>query len=434
MAGCSTCTKFLSIIFLAIELEHTTRNFDFDGPSMNRLDIELAQLNSELMKNNGEGKTARAELNFFESFNEAEKRKEILDLIDIFKQKNEEIKSIPVLSSPIAVPPPGFLEKLFGFGEYYKAQEKRVEIEAERKRYQEKLAFEIAKLDEKIKEGQALIRRYKSLDEYQLRAMVKMYECREEIFKGKIHSVSEKLENLRQAVGPLLENAECYRHQVRNYEKDLKSCQAYLEQLSAYYDMPAKRRKVHEACAEQFNGNGRPSEVAADIKKKLEAARRQLIKIEDRIEEEIKKMDIVVKRAFIDGNNICFRRNQYKDDFIGTQALEAVATALLKIGIEVTIVFDPYIGKGKDRMSFDRVQQNFEKEITLYQAPPDTTADLVLMMMARDEFDCVISNDKFADYAERSVVKEKRVFRAVITESVVSVPMLNLEVPLLNRV
>ena len=400
---------------------------------MNRLDIELAQLNSELMKNNGECRKVSTELEFFESFDEAVKRKEILDLINVFKQKDDELKSTPILFSQIKIHSPGFFEKLFGFGEYYKARQKQDEIEAERKRYQERLEFEIAELNKKIKEGQALVVRHKSLDEYQLRAMVKMYQCREEIIKGKIQSVSEKCEKLRKAIGPLLENAVQYRQKVRDYEDGLKACQSYLEQLDSYRDAPTKRRKVHEACAEHFNGNGRPLDVANDLKKKLEAARRQLIKIEDRIEEEIKKMDIIVKRAFIDGNNLCFKRNQYKDDFIGTQAVEAVATALLKMGMEVTVVFDHYIGKGKDRMSFDRVQQNFEKEITLHQAPPDTTADLVLMMMARDEFDCVISNDKFSDYAERSVVKENRVFRAIITESVASVPMLNLEVPLLNR-
>lgn len=401
---------------------------------MNRLDIELAQINGELIKNNGECEKAKAELKFFESFNEAEKRKEILGLIDAFKQKDNEFKILPILASSIPIPSPGFLGKLFGFGEYYQTRGKQAENEVERKRNQEKLVFEIVELNEKIKEGQALIARYKSLDEHQLRAMVKMYECREEIIKGKIQSISEKCEKLQKAIGPLLENAVQYRQQVRDYEDGLKACQSYLEQLDSYRDAPNKRRKVHEACAEQFNGNGSPSDVASALKKKLEAVRRQLIKVEDRIEDEIKKMDIVVKRVFIDGNNLCFKRNQYKDNFIGTHAVEAVATALLQMGMEVTVVFDPYIGKGKDRMSFDRVQQNFEKEITLYQAPPDTTADLVLMMMARDEFDCVISNDKFADYAERSVVKEKRVFRAVITESVASVPMLNLDVPLLNRI
>lgn len=254
---------------------------------MNKFDTELAQLNSELKKNNSEGEKVRADFVFFETFNEAVTRKEILALIDAFKQKKEAFDRPPVL--PIAMSSPGLFERIFGLGESFEARQKQAE--AEHKRYKDELALEIAKLDAQIKASQALIERHKSLDEHQLRALIKTYECREEIIQGKIQSVSAKREKLQQAIGPLLENAAQYRQQVRDCEDGLKACQAYSEQLTTYRDAPAKRRKVHEACAEQFNGNGRPSDVAYDLNKKLEAARRQLIKVEDRIDDEIKKMD-----------------------------------------------------------------------------------------------------------------------------------------------
>jgi DNA repair exonuclease SbcCD ATPase subunit len=253
---------------------------------MNKFDTELAQLNSELKKNNSEVEKVRADFVFFETFNEAVTRKEILALIDTFKQMKEAFDCPPILS--IAMPP-GFFERIFGLEESFEARQKQAE--AEHKRYKDELALEIAKLDAQIKAGQALIERHKSLDEHQLRAMIKTYECREAIIQGKIQSVSAKREKLQQAIGPLFENAAQYRQQVRDCEDGLKACQAYSEQLATYYDAPAKRRKVHEACAEQFNGNGRPSDVAYDLNKKLEAARRQLIKVEDRIDDEIKKMD-----------------------------------------------------------------------------------------------------------------------------------------------
>jgi chromosome segregation ATPase len=254
---------------------------------MNKFDTELAQLNSELKKNNSEGEKVRADFVFFETFNEAVTRKEILALIDAFKQMKEAFDEPPNLS--IAMPSPGFFERIFGLEESFEARQKQAK--AEHKRYKDELALEIAKLDAQIKAGQALIERHKSLDEHQLRAMIKTYECREEIIQGKVQSVSAKREKLQQAIGPLFENAAQYRQQVRDCEDGLKACQIYSEQLATYHDAPAKRRKVHEACAEQFNGNGRPSDVAYDLNKKLEAARRQLIKIEDRIDDEIKKMD-----------------------------------------------------------------------------------------------------------------------------------------------
>jgi len=251
---------------------------------MNKFDTELAQLNSELKKKRSEGEKVRADFVFFETFNEAVMRKETLTLIDAFKQKKEAFDCPPIL--PML---PVFFGRIFGLGESFEVQQKQAE--AEHKRYKDELALEIAKLDAQIKAGQALIERHKSLDEYQLRAMIKTYECRQEIIQRKIQSVSAKREKLQQAIGPLFENAAQYRQQVRDCEDDLKACQTYLVQLATYHDASAKRRKVHEACAEQFNGNGRPSEVAYNLNKKLESARRQLVKAEDHIDDEIKKMD-----------------------------------------------------------------------------------------------------------------------------------------------
>lgn len=390
---------------------------------MNQLDSELAQLNSELRKNSTGGKKAKEDFEFFSTFNETANYNETVALIKKFRDKEKQLASpsARILQDPSS----GFWGRIFGSKE---REEQQKQLEAEDKRRKETISTEIKELEFQIKSKRSLMERFDSMDEYQLRAMIKMHECRDEIIQGKIQSVSAKRARLQQAIGPLLEDAERYRQQVRDCEDGLQACQRYTEQLAVYRDAPSRRRQVHEACAAQFNGNGRPSDVANDLKKKLDAARRQLDKIDGRIDEEIRKMEIVVKRAFIDGNNLCFKRQQYKDSFIGTKAVEAIATALLQSGMKVTVVFDPHIGKGKDSLSFDRVRQNFEKGIEVEQAPPETSADLVLMMMARDEFDCIISNDKFSDHGERSVVREKRVFRAIITDSLVSVPMLNLEV------
>ncbi|MDO9106313.1 MAG: hypothetical protein Q7U57_15275 [Methylovulum sp.] len=137
-------------------------------------------------------------------------------------------------------------------GEPSEARQKQAE--AENKRYKDELALEIAKLDAQIKAGQALIERHKSLDEYQLRAMIKTYECREKVIQGKIQSVLAKREKLQLAIGPLFENAAQYRQQVRDFEHGLKACQAYLEQLATYHDAPAKLRKVHEAVPSSSTG------------------------------------------------------------------------------------------------------------------------------------------------------------------------------------
>ena len=254
---------------------------------MNKFVNELAQLNSELKMNNSDAEKARADITFLKIFNEAATRSEILDLIKAFKQKKLLFDSHPI---QLIMPVRGFFETIFGLSECNEDRQKKAD--AEHKRYKNELALEIAKLDTLIKAGQSLIERYKSLNEYQLHVMIKTYECRKEIIHGKIQSVLAKCEKLKQAIGPVLENAVQYRQQVCECEDGLKACQAYLEQLANFHNFPADRRKVHEACAKQFNGNGRPSDVAYDLNKKLESIRHQLIKVEDRIDNEIKKIDV----------------------------------------------------------------------------------------------------------------------------------------------
>ncbi|MDO9106314.1 MAG: hypothetical protein Q7U57_15280 [Methylovulum sp.] len=81
---------------------------------MNKFDTELAQLNSELKKYKSEGEKIRADLVFFETFNEYVTRKEILDLIDAFKQKKKAFDEPPIPS--IVMPSPVLLWKDFWLG------------------------------------------------------------------------------------------------------------------------------------------------------------------------------------------------------------------------------------------------------------------------------------------------------------------------------
>ena len=253
---------------------------------MNKFENELAQLKSELKMNNSDAEKARTDITSLKIFNEAATRSEILVLIAAFKQKKLLFDSPPIQLMPVR----GLFETIFGWSESNEDRQKKAE--AEHNRYKNELALEIAKLDALIKAGQSLIERHKSLNEHQLHAMIKTCECRKEIINGKIQSVLAKCEKLKQAIGPLLENAVQYRQQVSECEDGVKACQAYLEQLANFHNFPAERRKVHEACAKQFNGNGRPSDVAYDLNKKLESIRHQIFKVEERIDNEIKKIDV----------------------------------------------------------------------------------------------------------------------------------------------
>lgn len=398
---------------------------------MNPFDADLASLRGELQKNSISLGEAKAELKFFENFNEHDFREKISSLCDEYKSNKYLLENEPLLPGVHIGLDVGIFGKILNlFGESEASRLKRLKEEDLHRKNM--INQEMINLDLRIKEALAVVERYKNIDEYKLRAIVKTYECRDEIILEKIQSVQVQHDKIEATIGPLLRSADEYRKQVADCMAGIEDCNIFTKRLSLNINNSRARREVHEACAERFNGNGNPSDVAKGLNNKLEANRRQLIKIEERVNIEVKKMLLVIKRAFIDGNNLCFRRSQYKDIFIGTKAVEAIATHLLNRGLDVTVVFDNHIGRGANHLSFDRVQQNFEKGVKLLQAPPDTSADSVLMIISRDQYDCVISNDKFSDYAERSVVKEGRVFRVIITDSIVAVPMLNLEECILN--
>ncbi|MBU9828776.1 hypothetical protein J1779_02390 [Rahnella sp. FC061912-K] len=246
---------------------------------VNRFDAELIQLNNELEKNRREAEHVRADIVFFENFDEPVALKENMGFAELLRKKKEAFNYLQV--QPINLPPQGFFDRIFDLAGSYKIQKEKVEDE--HRRNKARLSSEISSLDLTIKAGQERIEKYYSLDEYQLRAMLRTYECREEMLLSSIQRVSAKRERLIQVVGPLLKDVAQYRQQESSYLHELNACQSFSQQLVLYSDDPVQRRQVHEACAEQFNGNGRPADVAYELNKQLQATQQQISKLEDLI-------------------------------------------------------------------------------------------------------------------------------------------------------
>ncbi|WP_312631327.1 hypothetical protein [Pantoea piersonii] len=246
---------------------------------VNRFDAELIQLNNELEKNRREAEHVRADIVFFETFDEAVALKENMAFAELLRKKKEAFNYLQV--QPINPPPQRFFDRIFDLAGSYKIQKEKAEDE--HRRNKARLASDISSLDLTIKAGQERIGKYHLLDEYQLRAMLRTYECREDMLLSSIQRVSAKRERLIQVVGPLLKDVAQYRQQESSYLHELSACQSFSQQLVLYSDDPVQRRRVHEACAEQFNGNGRPADVAYELNKQLQATQQQISKLEDLI-------------------------------------------------------------------------------------------------------------------------------------------------------
>lgn len=254
---------------------------------VNRFDAELIQLNNELEKNRREAEHVRTDIVFFETFDEAVALKENMAFSELLRKKKEAFNYLQV--QPFNLPPQGFFDRIFDLAGSYKIQKEKAEDE--HRRNKARLSSEISSLDLTIKTGQERIEKYHSLNEYQLRAMLRTYECWEEMLLSSIQSVSAKSERLVLAVGPLLKDVAQYCQQESSYLDELSACQSFSQQLVLYSDDPVQRRQVHEACAEQFNGNGRPADVAYELNKQLQATQQQISKLEDLINRAIENIE-----------------------------------------------------------------------------------------------------------------------------------------------
>lgn len=196
------------------------------------------------------------------------------------------------------------------------------------------------------------------------------------------------------------------------------------------------QRAVEEQCLRELGRDIDPGVVEERCQKEILRAQNAIEKIDQRIAHELSKYQgqISLQRVFLDGNNLSNRSGgNGKDRYVGTLAVEALATELLSRGYAVTVVFDHKFAK-RMTTTFDRLQQCFEKEVNVYRSPPDTPADFVLMQLAIEPTDCIISNDQFTDFPDKLVVKECRVYGCFINDRTAFVEKLDLTAELRHDV
>lgn len=310
---------------------------------------------------------------------------------------------------------------------YFSMKAKNKEAEREAAKENEDHESKIADLKQKIKKIQDLDQQVAGIDEFKQRALVRTADCQLELLAAKQASVQGQSVSLLRSAGELVKKADELDVEISTMTQGLTTATSLDDQLGAV--APNRRYEVHQRCAELFQGEGSPKKVITALRRQLDGATRAKEKVSTKIHEEVRKQQLVIKRVFIDGNNLCSRQTHDGRVFVGTVAIEALATALVAKGYAVTVVFDQKIGIGRNQIPFQRVLQNFEDPIRVEQAPPQTPADELLMSFANDLHDCILSNDRFTDYSHKSIVKENRVLRVLIHDHVIAVPFLNLDVP-----
>lgn len=188
-----------------------------------------------------------------------------------------------------------------------------------------------------------------------------------------------------------------------------------------------ERYDIHNKCREEL-GDDRPGNVLRECRSALRSVENNIEKIRTRIESLARIASFDIQHIVIDGNNLCFEGR----DFIYLTALESLVPILAK-NYKVTIIFDPSIRK-RLSLSSKEIESRFPDAERVHIVAPGQKADETVIAATGDDPHAVaLSNDKFIDFSEKPVVKEKRVLRHEIVGRVVYIHDLQIEAKFANN-
>lgn len=194
-----------------------------------------------------------------------------------------------------------------------------------------------------------------------------------------------------------------------------------------------EKKILHDKCQSKF-GNGSPRSVirtkrsertqaerAVQSKQvQLDSVERNILKTEARLEHTDKWASRVIRSLVLDGSNLCFEGQQ----FIGLVALASL-TKRLTASYEVTVVFDASIRRRLGIGDSDLHQAL--PEVKVHVVAAGQKADETILDAARDPVVYVVSNDRFADFGDKSAVRDDRIIRHEIINGRVLVHNLDID-------
>lgn len=115
------------------------------------------------------------------------------------------------------------------------------------------------------------------------------------------------------------------------------------------------------------------------------------------------------------------------DKFIGLNALLPLSTILIR-DYKLIIIFDASIRSMLNKND-KKIKEQFNDNIIINIVATGQKADETILDLASDNLkDYVISNDRFVDYFDKEVVKNKRIFRHEIVNRQVLIHDLDINI------
>lgn len=282
---------------------------------------------------------------------------------------------------------------------------------AEIKKLEEKISNLESKRERLNKEGESFdikIQNHNNFNKNSEYENIESFKSKISTLKNKENDIKITLQKLDLYAGVHISEYFKLKSQISSLETEIKSAEKIDRDLTCASNS-YERALLHENCEKQF-GNGRPSSVINDRKKHIRSIERSIIKLEKRIDDEMKKSSREINHIIIDGNNMCYERN----NFIQIKAISALLRALPK-RMKKTVVFDASIRKLM-KVNDQDLSNYFDENAEIYVTPTKTSADeYILKLSEKDENTYIVSNDRYSEFHDYKSIKDGKVIRFMTT-------------------
>lgn len=268
----------------------------------------------------------------------------------------------------------------------------------------DKARIELSKVAELGRNGQEHIAKARTFDPLLAQSAIAALQKNLDRIEPELASLRQRSNDLDALLREPLENLQLQEAARAQIMEQISRAEAFDMELTNA-DNGREKHQIHARCEEEL-GISKPGIVLSKCRGTLRGMDENIRKLRGRIERLIRFAVLDIRHIVIDGNNLCYEGRH----FLGLAALEALIPLLAKKH-RITVIFDASI-RHKMGLGDRDIEGRFPKAERVHIVASKRTADETVLSEANsDPHTLVLSNDRFAEYPEKSAVKEKRILR-----------------------
>ena len=250
-----------------------------------------------------------------------------------------------------------------------------------------------------IKETLGLVHKYGAFDEPENNNRVASLRAEESSVDAELQKMKALHTRVEDALRQPLAELSSLESQARDLTRNISSASRLdrdLSSASTSYD----KAMAHQEC-ERIFGDGSPRKMLNKFTRELETVDRNIVKVKKRITQIGDEATRDIQKVVFDGSNLCIQNGA----FIG---LSALRTAVMEVAkrAKTVVVFDSSMRR-RLKVPDRELPTLFGPEVTVHVTPGE--ADETILDLANDSTAFVVSNDRYADFKDKAVVKGGRV-------------------------